>query len=126
MKLKSLISKFLIVMIALVVGSALVAGSAQAVIEYKRGWNDAINNNHFNPVTGMPYTQAEATEFLRNGSEGLKLIIDGPKACVLQVVKGCHQTPPNNHFTVNGSRSKDTCKVKSLYVGSRSDHTPSC
>jgi hypothetical protein len=71
------------------------------------------------------YTKSEAKEFLRNQSDDLKKIIDGPAVCVLEVTKGCHQlTAP--HFTINGAKSKNSCKVKSLYVGSKSDHEPAC
>jgi len=96
-------------------------GEAQAVIEFKPGWDSAENSDV------RVYSKEEATEFLSNKSEDLAKIIKGPAACVLEVTKGCHdQRPGLAHFTVNGLKSKDTCKVKSIYVGSKSDHEESC
>jgi hypothetical protein len=103
----------------LIAMTALAAGSAQAAIQFKPGWDSPENSDV------QTYTQQEATEFLRNKSDDLRKIIDGPSTCVLEVTKGCHQ-PGNAHFTVNGTKSKDQCKVKSIYVGSKSDHVISC
>ena len=97
----------------------LGAQSAQADIVFKAGWDSSENSD------AKKYTEKEAKEFLRNQSEDLKKIIDGPAVCVLEVTKGCHQ-PGKAHFTVNGLKCKDKCKVKSLYVGSKSDHEPAC
>jgi molybdopterin-guanine dinucleotide biosynthesis protein A len=88
---------------------------AHAVIKFKDGWDAPANSNVHQ------YNEEEATTYLRNKSDALKAIIDGPQACVLEVTKGCHQ-PGDAHFTVNGAQSKPTCKVNSVYVGSKSDH----
>lgn len=94
----------------------VVATPSQAVIQFKDGWNIAGNSNV------KKYSEEEATAYLRNASDNLKKIIDGPQACVLQVTKGCHQ-PGDPHFTGNGALSTSKCKVDSVYVGSRSIHT---
>jgi hypothetical protein len=103
----------------LIAMTALVAGSAQAEIKFKPGWDLPENSNV------QVYTEQQATDFLKDKSDDLKKIIEGPATCVLEVTKGCHQ-PNDPHFTVNGTKSKDNCKVKSLYVGSKSDHVISC
>ncbi len=105
----------------LIAMTALVAGSAQAAIEFKDGWDLPENSDV------KTFTKEQATEFLTNQSEDLKKIIGGPAACVLEVTKGCHDTRPGKaHFTINGVKSKSSCNVKSIYVGSKSDHEPSC
>lgn len=99
----------------------LTASSAHAAISFKKGWNDLENSDV------RTYTQDEVTEILRAQSEDLRLIIDGPSACMLEVTKGCHdKRAGKSHFTINGAKSTDKCKVKSIYVGSKSDHEPSC
>jgi hypothetical protein len=103
----------------LIAMTVLVAGTAQATIQFKGGWDSAENSD-----AGV-YTQSAATEFLKNKSDDLRKIIEGPAACVLEVTLGCHQ-PNDPHFTVNGLKSTDKCKVKSLYVGSKSDHAVGC
>ena len=105
--------------LALTLALLLAAGSAQAAIQFKAGWDSPENSD------AKKYTQSQATDFLRNQSDDLKKIIDGPAACVLEVTKGCHQ-PTKPHFTINGTKTKDSCKVKSIYVGSKSDHEPAC
>lgn len=101
--------------------AALVAGSAQAAIEFKAGWDSAENSDV------KTYTKEELKQHLRNQSDDLKKIIDGPAVCVLEVTKGCHdKRPGKSHFTINGGKSKTSCKVKSMYVGTKSDHEPSC
>jgi hypothetical protein len=99
--------------------TVLLGGAAQAEIRFKPGWNDPENSDV------QPYTEPAAKQLLRNKSDDLKKIIDGPATCVLEVTKGCHQAN-DPHFTVNGLKSKSGCKVKSLYVGSKSDHVISC
>jgi len=94
----------------------VAAMPAQAVITFQDGWNSDENSN------AKEYSKAEATEYLLNKSDDLRAIIDGPKACVLQVTKGCHQ-PADPHFTSNGVLSTPKCKVASIYVGSKSIHT---
>ena len=101
--------------------TALVTGSAQAAIDFKPGWDSDENSNV------KKFTKEEAKQHLSSQSDDLKKIINGPAACVLEVTKGCHDTRPGKaHFTVNGLKSKTSCKVKSIYVGSKSDHEPSC
>ena len=95
--------------------TAFVAGSAQAAIQFTDGW-DAPENSDVHA-----YTKQDATEFLRSQNDDLRKIIDGPATCVLEVTKGCHQHN-DPHFTVNGAKSKDKCKVKSNFVGSKSAH----
>ena len=94
----------------------IFAMPAQAVIQFKDGWDSVENSNV------KKYSKAEATKYLRDKSDGLRKIIDGPQACVLQVTKGCHQ-PADPHFTSNGVLSTPKCKVASIYVGSKSIHT---
>ncbi|MBP0020383.1 MAG: hypothetical protein J7647_22870 [Cyanobacteria bacterium SBLK] len=115
MKFKSLIA--MIALVALIAMTALFAGSAEAVIQFKTGW-DAPENSDV-----RDYTKEGATQFLRGKSEDLRKIIDGPQACILEVTKGCHQVS-QPHFTVNGAKSTSKCKVDSTYVGSKSDHVP--
>lgn len=105
----------------LVAMTAAVAGSAQAAIVFKQGWDSPENSDV------RPYTKEQATTFLRSQSDDLKKIIDGPAPCVLEVTKGCHDRRPGKaHFTINGAKSKTSCKVDSIYVGSKSDHEPAC
>ncbi|TJZ73282.1 hypothetical protein [Chitiniphilus eburneus] len=100
---------------ALIAIFACSAGLAHATIVFKEGWNSAENSDV------QQYSKEEATTYLRGHSESLKAIIDGPAACVLEVTKGCHQAN-DSHFTVNGAKSTNKCKVDSVYVGSKSDH----
>jgi hypothetical protein len=105
----------------LVATTALVAGPALGAIVFKEGWDSAENSDV------RAYTKEQATAHLRSQSEDLKKIIDGPAPCVLEVTKGCHDRRPGKaHFTINGAKSKPACKVKTIYVGSKSDHEPAC
>ena len=100
--------------LSIVVGLAatLVSAAACANITFKEGWNSPENSNV------RAYTKAEATDYLRDKSDELKIMIN-KGACKLQVTKGCHQ-PSDPHFTANGIGSRDSCK--SIYAGSKSFH----
>lgn len=106
--------KSLFIIIGLV--TALASWSAYADIKFKNGWNSPTNSD-----AGV-YTEDEVKTYLKNRSEELKKMIE-KSACRLNVEKGCHQPGPQQHFTLNGLDSKESCKVEP-YSGSRSIHIP--
>lgn len=110
-------------LVALTLALLLTAGSAQANITFRPGWDSQENNDVPNPKTKRPYTKSEATEYLKKASDQLKELIEASQqTCMLEVTKGCHQKG-SPHFTVNGLKSTATCnKTTNLYVGSKSDH----
>jgi hypothetical protein len=93
------------------------ATSAHAVIVFREGWNKPENSDV------KSYTEEGATEFLRKDTT-LREMIDGPKACVIEVVKGCHQQGEKAHFTINGTKSKNCNKINNNYMGSKNVHIP--
>ncbi len=84
-------------------------------ITFAQDWDDPNNSN------AGAYTQLGATNVLRNYSNDLAKAIDSP-ACNIQVVKGCHQPGPQQHFTLNENGGRKNCK--SLYAGTKSVHVP--
>jgi hypothetical protein len=98
-----------------VIATTLFAGSVQAQIQFKKGWNSPENSDV------KKYTEEQAKTFLSNYSDELEKMID-KSVCFLQVTKGYHQKN-DPHFTLNGIGSKKSCD--SVYAGSRSFHIPS-
>ena len=74
----------LILLVALLVS---IAGSAQAAIEFKDGWDSAENSD------AKTYTKEAAKDFLRNQSEALKKIIEGDDVTSTARVSQCGRLP---------------------------------
>jgi hypothetical protein len=86
-------------------------GISMEKIEFVDGWDDADNSDVH------AYTEAGATQALKDASEDLKKAIESPK-CNIKVTKGCHQVG-DPHFTL--SENGKGCNNKT-YAGTKSTH----
>lgn len=94
--------------------SILLSGLSDADIIFKKGWDSADNSDV------QDHVKNTATAALAE-HDSLEEMINASSKCRLEVTKGCHQAN-DPHFTVNGLKSKNTCKL--IMAGSKSIHVP--